>query len=305
MSNQEENKCEHDWVFDEIDTEICQRCGDWRPVCKPSEAKQEPKYQSTDRFEIKGRGTVFSVVLDRDCENFDWLIGHKIILDGKEVEVAGVESYAIVPKRKGSVIGLLIKPDWKEAEPISNQEEKKCYLCLKEIDEGWHECHGVRIVQKPSEAKQEPCCHQYEKKLGEKAKCIKCGKVDGEPVNIKTPEEIAKEICLCSDNWKTIYRETHSDHCIGATRYRITESISAERVKASEWEMSCNSIAIKHDQTMKILSAERNANLEKINALQAQCEDSATALIKRHEKIRELERQVSSLKAAFKILEEM
>ena len=57
-------------------------------------------------------GLVTSVFLDRDCDDFDWLKGQRISLDGVDCRVAAVEFFAHSPPwRKGERIGLLVRSD--------------------------------------------------------------------------------------------------------------------------------------------------------------------------------------------------
>lgn len=67
---------------------------------------------STDHHDITSRGRVYVVSNPRDCQNDDWgwLIGKWVRLDGRIVEVRGVESFrtfGVYPK--GKPIGLLIR----------------------------------------------------------------------------------------------------------------------------------------------------------------------------------------------------
>jgi hypothetical protein len=68
----------------------------------------EVSFQSLDRFTIDGRGDVFVVALDRDTSDFAHLLNRTVLVDGRLVEVSGVERFAHSPPwRKGESIGLL------------------------------------------------------------------------------------------------------------------------------------------------------------------------------------------------------
>lgn len=70
-------------------------------------------FASLDHFDITGRGRVYTVPNPRDVhssENWGWLLNHWVRLDGRIVEVIGVESYAIYGTySKGRPIGLLVR----------------------------------------------------------------------------------------------------------------------------------------------------------------------------------------------------
>lgn len=67
------------------------------------------KFQHAGKFTIPRLGTVYSIYLDRECNDFDWIIGHLVHLDGALRLVIGVERYAHMPPfRKGESIGLLV-----------------------------------------------------------------------------------------------------------------------------------------------------------------------------------------------------
>ena len=67
------------------------------------------EYKSLDKYEIKGIGTVFvvknEVERNRDSNN---LVGKKVIIDGIQHKVKGVESFCLPTIRKGDKIGLLV-----------------------------------------------------------------------------------------------------------------------------------------------------------------------------------------------------
>lgn len=66
------------------------------------------EYKSLDTYELKGRGKIFIVEndKDRDTSNND-LIGSKVIIDGQQYTVKGVESFTLQKINKGQKIGLL------------------------------------------------------------------------------------------------------------------------------------------------------------------------------------------------------
>jgi hypothetical protein len=67
---------------------------------------------SEDTYVIPGRGTVYVVPNPRDTDNDDWswLIGQRVMLDGYLVEVWAVESYRILGLyRKGRPIGVMVR----------------------------------------------------------------------------------------------------------------------------------------------------------------------------------------------------
>ena len=67
------------------------------------------EYKSLDKYELKGRGTVYIVEneIERDrCSNN--LIGIEVLIDGVKYKVKGVESFLIPTIRKGYKIGLLV-----------------------------------------------------------------------------------------------------------------------------------------------------------------------------------------------------
>ena len=67
------------------------------------------EYESLSRFTISDRGMIFIVELDRECENFDFLLNEQVKIDGIMKTVTGVERFAHMPPwRKGEKIGLLV-----------------------------------------------------------------------------------------------------------------------------------------------------------------------------------------------------
>lgn len=67
------------------------------------------EYESLNKFTISNRGTIFIVELDRECENFDFLLDEQVKIDGVTKRVTAVEKFAHMPPwRKGEKIGLLV-----------------------------------------------------------------------------------------------------------------------------------------------------------------------------------------------------
>lgn len=68
-----------------------------------------PVFRNAEWFHIEGRGDVASVRLDRDCLKDELLATFKhVVIDGKNYEVKGVESWALQTIREGQMIGLLV-----------------------------------------------------------------------------------------------------------------------------------------------------------------------------------------------------
>lgn len=65
-----------------------------------------------DHYEIPGRGTVFNIALDKDCNDFSELINQEIALEGLGHFICiGVERFLHAPPwRKSEIVGLLVKP---------------------------------------------------------------------------------------------------------------------------------------------------------------------------------------------------
>ena len=69
------------------------------------------EYKSLNKYELKGRGTVYVVENDKCRDNFgdkDGLIGSIVAIDGKEFIVKAVEAFATPTIIKGDNIGLLV-----------------------------------------------------------------------------------------------------------------------------------------------------------------------------------------------------
>lgn len=67
------------------------------------------EYESLSKFVISGRGMVFVVKLDRECEDFDFLFDQQVKIDGVAKRVTAVERNAHMPPwKKGERIGLLV-----------------------------------------------------------------------------------------------------------------------------------------------------------------------------------------------------
>jgi translation elongation factor EF-Tu-like GTPase len=68
------------------------------------------EFAAEDYVEIKGRGTIYTGRLDRETHDFAHLLGKKVLINGVESEVIGIERYAHMPPfRKGEAIGLFVK----------------------------------------------------------------------------------------------------------------------------------------------------------------------------------------------------
>lgn len=71
---------------------------------------EQISFKSTGTYELKGRGHVFTAALDRDCQDFDWIVGQDVLIDGVSHRVSGVERFQHFPPwRKGEAIGLFVK----------------------------------------------------------------------------------------------------------------------------------------------------------------------------------------------------
>lgn len=67
------------------------------------------EFTSASKWHMNGRGDVYTVVCPIKCFAFDWLIGKTVSIDGKELQVLGVERFAKAgPVGKGEAIGILV-----------------------------------------------------------------------------------------------------------------------------------------------------------------------------------------------------
>ncbi len=67
------------------------------------------EYESLNKFTISDRGILFIVELDRECEDFDFLLNEQVKIDGIIKTVKAVEKFAHMPPwRKGEKVGLLV-----------------------------------------------------------------------------------------------------------------------------------------------------------------------------------------------------
>lgn len=67
------------------------------------------KFESTGKFNIKGRGLVFTVRAPHEYPRDKCpFMNENVEIDGVEYRVVGVESFAVCPTRKGADIGLLV-----------------------------------------------------------------------------------------------------------------------------------------------------------------------------------------------------
>jgi hypothetical protein len=81
------------------------------------------EFTSLTKYSVRGE-TVFAVALDRDSERamlFHELKTEGVMIDGREYELLGVESFAIPTLRKGSPIGLMVRP---AAQPTQTQDTR-------------------------------------------------------------------------------------------------------------------------------------------------------------------------------------
>lgn len=75
------------------------------------------------RWHLKDRGTVHSVQLDRDYQDFSSLIGAVVLLDGVPFKVRGVERFAHTPPwRTGEYVGLLADEVHSAAPPMPPED---------------------------------------------------------------------------------------------------------------------------------------------------------------------------------------
>lgn len=61
-------------------------------------------------FDVPGRGKVVTTVSDRETENFEYLIGQEVEVDGVAYLCKGVEKHAIPRHFPGSPIALVVEP---------------------------------------------------------------------------------------------------------------------------------------------------------------------------------------------------
>lgn len=66
-------------------------------------------FASRGWYRIRGRGWA-AVVVARENMARDALVGNVVTIDGEEMVVTGVESYALASIRGGDEISLLVKP---------------------------------------------------------------------------------------------------------------------------------------------------------------------------------------------------
>jgi len=70
------------------------------------------EFTSTGKFEIEGRGTVYTVYAPHEYKRDECpFLNQVVMIDGHLFICFGVESYAVCPTRKGAGIGLLVKKD--------------------------------------------------------------------------------------------------------------------------------------------------------------------------------------------------
>lgn len=70
---------------------------------------EPPTFAGAEWYHLKDRGDVASVTLNRNCERNRLLeTFRRVVIDGQEYTVLGVESWALSTIRKGQKIGLLV-----------------------------------------------------------------------------------------------------------------------------------------------------------------------------------------------------
>lgn len=68
------------------------------------------EFSEAESFYIRGRGQVFSVLLDQETYDFSHLIGQKVRINGNQYTCTGVDHFAHTPPwRLGERIGILVK----------------------------------------------------------------------------------------------------------------------------------------------------------------------------------------------------
>ena len=67
-------------------------------------------FKSTDKFQIAGRGTVYTTTTPVDFKANQWpSIDKDVLIDGEILHCIGIECHAMEHISKGSPIGLLVK----------------------------------------------------------------------------------------------------------------------------------------------------------------------------------------------------
>jgi hypothetical protein len=89
-----------------------------------------PTFESCGWFHV-GKRQCVGVILDRDCHREELLkLFGRVIVDGVEYEVEGIDSYAVPCQRKGWAIGLMIKGERKSLEePAARPVHVECGEC--------------------------------------------------------------------------------------------------------------------------------------------------------------------------------
>jgi hypothetical protein len=84
------------------------------------DGKKMKSFKSIDKYNIKGHGTVFSVINDETFRRGECrLIGERVLINEKMYQVKGVESFTLEIIQKGMPIGLLVE----DMGPVKNEKE--------------------------------------------------------------------------------------------------------------------------------------------------------------------------------------
>ena len=73
-------------------------------------AKDKPwAFDSIQTYYIAGRGKSFVIKCPITCQDFDWLIGREVTVDGKQHKVIGIEKFMhAAPWNAGEKISILV-----------------------------------------------------------------------------------------------------------------------------------------------------------------------------------------------------
>lgn len=84
--------------------------GGYDPTAKVATIMNAGHYESLDTYTIKGK-QCFAVLLPKDCNDFNWIIGQFIIIDNSGYKVLGVDRKAHSPPwHKGEAVGFMVEP---------------------------------------------------------------------------------------------------------------------------------------------------------------------------------------------------
>ena len=70
-----------------------------------------PTFRSSGQFQIAGRGLVYVIILDEDCDDPAWLLHREVRIDGKAVICRGIErsvKYIGQPGKVGEDNGVVV-----------------------------------------------------------------------------------------------------------------------------------------------------------------------------------------------------